>query len=211
MRHYIGRDAIERATNLWNGQAERKSRVYRSDRQHFRAFSRPLRLTEYDLRRFNALANISRAKWATGGYSIRYCFAGRLSKWVPVIKSALIMAQRINGEGAAIRLVNGLARAKPPHASKQLGVSAASKIVYFGAPHLPVFIFDRLAGTALGLVKPKRYSDWHAVAGRAYRRSRVGVGQPDLKRLKPPFPPLDWFRRRCFDILLVDVGRRILD
>jgi hypothetical protein len=193
---------IREASSLWSGRiSQKKAVVYRSDREHFVIFSNPSALTFYDLKRFIWFANISTAKRATGGYSIKYCFSGPLKAWVPMVRAALLRARGFRTEVAAIRQADLLANSRTTAARKSLGVSAASKLLFFGAPHLPIFIFDRLAGDALGVRGPSSYKSWHRTAMRTFRHTNFD--EPALREWQPCDAPKDWFRRRAFDIALI--------
>jgi hypothetical protein len=88
-------------------------------------------------------------------------------------------------------------------------VSAASKVLFFGAAHLPIFIFDNLAGRALNLQRPISYRQWHERVVQEYRV--LEVDHDEMRAQKPSGAPLDWFQRRCFDAMLVRIGRSSKD
>lgn len=193
---------IREAAALWSGRiSQKKASVYRSDREHFEIFSKPVALTYYDLKRFVWFANISTARRATGGYTIKYSFSGPLKAWVPMVRAVLLRTRGLKSEVAVIRIADRLATSRTSAAWKSLGVSAASKLLFFGAPHLPIFIFDRLAGNALGLKSPRSYKSWHLTAVRAYRHA--GFDERALRKCRPANAPAEWFRRRSFDIALI--------
>ncbi len=194
------------AASLWCGRiSQKKAAVYRSDSEHFAVFSNPRVLTYYDLRRFIEFANVSPARRATGGYTIKWRFSGSRRAWVSVIRVALLRARRLKTEAAAIRLADALANSRTTAARMPLGVSAASKLLFFGAPHLPIFVFDKFTRIAAGVRPPRLYGSWHRTAMAMYRHANLD--ERALRRLRPPDAPEGWFRRRCFDIALVQKGQ----
>ena len=198
---------VQIANSFWHGAVSPRAKIYRSDAEHFNAFQHAQNLTEYDLKRFIWFARISRTKLSTGGYSIKYCFSDGLANWLPILRTAIQTGRAAQTEAHAVRAVDELAKARPPTAWKVLGVSAASKLMFFGVPNWPIFIFDRFSGLAVGLQKPASYSIWHRAVSARYRALH---GLPAALRSRiPPQPPFDWFQRRCFDIALFTEGRKL--
>lgn len=199
---HICASAIERAAYLWGPNNNELS-----DSDHIQALKNPFMLNRDKLWAFVRPAKGHGC--GTGGYSISRTFHGGLRDWLGRIKFALKQTQTLTGEVSAIDFVNGLSEQRLRPDMRPLGVSAASKLVFFGAPHLPVFIYDSVVREAVEVMAPKpgHYDIWHRHMKNIDRCATID--QIVFSRKRPLASQEEWFRRRCLDQTLYMIGERV--
>jgi len=202
LKMHICACAIEKAAWLWGPNDNRVS-----DSGHVKALKRPLDLTWDELWSFVRPA--TSCGCGTGGYSISRTFNGGLHNWLGHVRAALQRAQTLAHEGDAIAFVDRLSKQRLGQGMRPLGISAASKLVFFGAPNLRVFIYDSVVREAVGILPlgPGHYWTWHKLM-----KKIDGCATVDKKVFDQRCPqeiPEDWFRRRCLDQALYLIGKRI--
>lgn len=157
----------------------------------------------------------SLAKRGDGGFSVSRRFHGGVSKWSGPLnqfhKDHVIAAVKRYGRKPdpqiIFRLHERLAEHCPMEKKKRpgvLGISAASKVLFFMCPELPFFIYDSVARLALDIreLQPHEYEIWWNRCSEVLKKTRLPSGQ------LPEGATKDWYHRRCFDKALYDVGEQ---
>lgn len=163
----------------------------------------------------------SLAKRWEGGFSISRRFQGGLKKWSAPLNRfynnhviAAIKHYRQEPDPQIVFSLHQRLAEKGPMEKKKrpgvLGISAASKVLFFMCPELPFFIYDSVARLALDIreLEPHEYEI-------SWNRCREVQGRTKLPRGQlPEGVDKDWFHRRRLDKALYEKGeeqRRHLD
>jgi hypothetical protein len=151
----------------------------------------------------------------TGGYSIMRRFMGGADTRAPAIEA--FMRGRATEAGRQWaetpdeanqiipKLVAELAATyKVGSPGYTLGISAASKLLFFSCPEMPVFIYDSLVQKFLGCpAANSEYSYavfWQRCSKALNSPGHIETGLPPEHGIYSLMPPMDWFKRRCLDL-----------
>lgn len=196
MFEIVARD-VEYARERWEGD----------EREYVEAFSSG-RVT------LEILTRLAKSTTGGGGFAITRRFQGGLKLWSKwLINFNRHVAEEVqrylrNPDSQIIfSLHECLAEQCPMNSTKRpsvLGISAASKLLFFMCPKLPFFIYDSDARLALNMrvLEPHEYRTW-------WNRCRDILAEVNLPldtRI-PDGANEDWFHRRCFDKMLIEKGR----
>ncbi len=200
---------------------------------HLRAAAGTRQLPGPLLRAFAAPNKDNDARRRTGGYSIARRFLGGVEQAAQAIHTALRSQggfdpsplprpEQVARVVALVQAVGGIELESARGTKRILGISAATKLLFFLRPDLPVFIYDKYAAKALRItgLRPGDYADdWHrpcAALLAANAGVPIALPQPHEQvqhggaaggRAEAPTPPSeDWMRRRCLDLMLFRIG-----
>ena len=213
---------VAHALAKWDGQGTQLGHTGKwkaSDREFYNLFSKgkvSLRL----MRRFAAVNKHEEPTRRTGGYSVQRNFTGGMPAWVELLErflredvAAAVEEYRRKGKArAAIRLVNKLAamegRSAPGRPPRRLGNTPASKLLFFAAPELPLFMFDAVVSDALGVrnLAVGQYGEWHQRCLPLLEVNRDWASLLPADRREELGDKLEWLGRRCLDTMLYRVG-----
>lgn len=219
----ITQSDIEHASRKWCGRDdERGIRWQANDAEFYRALSDPnARIDARLVRRFSAANNDE--KRPTGGYSIIRAMWGGADVWAENISrfrdTHVVPARDQFGEESlkrkaqvAISLhleLGGILGISRNGRSRPLGISAASKFLFFMCPEFPFFIYDDVARLGMGFNQRlglDSYAEW-------VKRCAERLSPDHLLLVRGHLPPnydgrVDWFTRRCLDLALYRLGLR---
>lgn len=206
----IERD-VQMAMHRWTGVTLHPSeRDTASDAVFYRYFSKLPEPVDTTMLKVFARPNRDRGNAEIGGYDTQMDMQGGVAHWASRLGNFFADRARhareafLNGPDGyyVASLVEDLANLKGLAAANRepqsLGLSAATKLIFFACPEMPIFMYDNVVGDALGMrtLRPNEYPVWDAIcADLLYRRLAVSVQPP--REAEP-----DWFRRRCFDMML---------
>ena len=217
------------AIRKWDGRdvvTERDTRTERrwqaTDREFLEGFSTG-KITGPLLSRFAANNNNNIASKRTGGYSIVRKFWGGVASWMPRLQGfytthvlpARVHFRQTRKVEAVWELTTQLAEMKGQSTkgfTNPLGIVAASKLLFFACPEMPIFIYDSFVGAALSVNKLpiKDYPRWwHHCNDVLEANSSVIPLLP--KDRKTEFPDKEeWITRRSIDLMLYRFGEKII-
>jgi hypothetical protein len=213
LRKWDGRDFV-----LNNGTSiERRWKA--TDREFLKMFSCG-EITESVLARFAANNNNENPSKRTGGYSITRKFWDGLSSWTPRIRYFFVNgvkpARLRFHESGDIEilwdLIYQLSKMEGRSAkgyTNPLGVVAASKLLYFACPEMPVFIYDSVVGKALSVpnLVVEDYFHWWAKYHDIRNMNSSALSLLPSDRRQEFSDKDDWFTRRSIDLMLYRFGQ----
>lgn len=205
-----GRD-VNKLQEMWDGRhLAPDAQAFASDRAFLSYFgARPDHL---DVARLKTLARADRKtpQGRTGGYDLQRNMQGGAAHWAEFLApffaetaTAACQAFAASPDDYFIfQTLDELAtfggKAGSGKRSKPLGVAAASKLMFFACPELPIFLYDAVAGDALCMrsLHADEYPLWHRLC------SDILYNSPVFELPRGIDAPQDWLKRRCFDLML---------
>lgn len=219
----INSEDINKAISLWEGEGRPGS-----DRGNVEGLSWRYGWTNDRLYALVRAAK-DRRRQPTGGYSVIRRFRGGLRTWIQDLeafrKDELTQCM---GEWRetnmpqplwrAVAILGNMARLSKAENLGPLGVSAASKILFFACPEAPLFIFDSVVKEAYDFAMrgkqgwPRRidtasYADWWRFCSEFQGQTIIDSATSQITG--SGLVSRDWVVRRCVDNMLYRCGKAI--
>ena len=216
---------IQHALRKWDGRDEVvengrhvERRWHASDREFYEALGRG-RIDETILARFAAKNSNNDPQRRTGGYSVIRNFWGGAAYWASPLQGffrdyvAPARARYAASRDGAIgyELVIRLAKMKgrsPSGNSKPLGPVAASKLIFFACPEMPIHIYDSVVAKVFSMenLEVGRFPEWCRRCQSVMPKYAATEQLLPADRIGEFADKMDWFTRRCQDLMLYRVG-----
>lgn len=189
-----------------------------TDREFIEGFAAG-KITNELLSRFAAKNDNDVASKRTGGYSVTRKFWGGLSSWRPRLQefytSDVLPCRdqytQVRRVEPAWEMTIKLAEMQGTSAkgfSSPLGIVAASKLLFFACPEIPIFIYDSVVGIALSMDKLaiEEYPKWWNRCNDVLKNNPSAIPLLPTNRQVEFQDKEEWFTRRSFDLMLYRLG-----
>jgi hypothetical protein len=210
------------ARRKWLGLTSAGKPTVACDAEFFHRFGQE-QVDQDLLARFGAVNTVRRP---SGGYSICRRFTGGTATWAPRIAAFLAgdaAKARVALDRAPFRrreivcsLIQELALLNAPARNgdaRGLGISAASKILFFACPEMPFFIYDSVVRRQLGMPALSDGESYGAYWDRCWQafaaEPHSTPGPLPENSSWPGSPPEQWFTRRCLDLSFYPTPGRV--
>lgn len=196
-----------------------QSRFWKANDKEFYEGLSQCQIDETLLGRFAASNNNENPSRRTGGYSIVRGFCGGIPSWTPRINDFLqhrVNPARMKYQNtkdksiiwALISELGGMKGCSKNGCVRPLNIVAASKLMFFACPEMPVFIYDSVVGDALSMPKLplSRYDEWWSKCNELRNANADVTNMIPAERQKEFDDKREWFKRRCLDLMLYRLG-----